>query len=231
MQTRVVFSILLTMIAAGCRSGGRGVPLPAPIATPVAPSFSGPTAGWPPRPVAVTNEQRVAFTPGALTEEMVPGLRAIAEANAEVRAALGSRFAFVTAGQAEPEKRAVTAVRPFRLVYFSHDRNVGVDVLLDRQQVLRVSEMREYQPPAGLDEMELAVRLARNDPRAARTVANLRGEAIRIDPQPGQPGYGNRVLYVAFLAPDSDHTDYAAIVDLTRQEVLSFNAVSKRSKR
>jgi hypothetical protein len=228
---RIVLSILLLLITAACRTSYRQ-PLPAPIdaaATVNNARFSGPSEGWPPRPTGNTNVQVVASTPGPLTEEMVPGLRAVAEANAEVRAALGARFAYVSSGLAEPEKQAATAVRPFRLIYFSHDRNVGVDVRLDRDRVLSVSDMR-YQPPAGQEEIALAVEIARRDPRLREAAANLQGEGIRLDPQRGQPGYGNRILYVAFSRPESEHTEYGAIVDLTRQELLSFTTVGKRSQ-
>lgn len=238
MQRRIVLSILLLSLAAACPSYRRSYrePLPAPIGTAAttavnAARFSGPAEGWPPRPAGSTNEQTVLSTPGPLTEEMVPGLRAVAEANAEVRAALGARFAYVSAGLAEPDKQAATAARPFRLIYFSHDRNVGVDVRMDRERVLSVSELRGYQPPAGQEEIALAVEIARRDPRVREAVANLQGEAIRLDLQPGQPGYGNRVLYVAFSSPDSEQTEYAAIVDLTKQQVLSFTTASgRRSK-
>ncbi|HEV7243252.1 MAG TPA: hypothetical protein VGQ36_28765 [Thermoanaerobaculia bacterium] len=165
--------------------------------------------------------------PGAFTEAMEASLRTAALQDARVRTALGERFGYVAAAEVEPDKErppnSATAL-PVRLTFFSYANNVAVEVLMSGRAVENVNPREGYQPPAGAEEMEAAIALARRDDRL-RGVQRMDATAIVTERQKGQPSYGHRVLHVSFSVPGADAPGYYALVDLTDQKIVTAGPV------
>jgi hypothetical protein len=195
--------------------------------------FTGPREGWPPKPRERANVTHVPYReiPGSLTDALEARMRRAAVSHPQVRALLGSRFAYISADEIEPDKgapRNPSAPLAARVTFFSHANNVAVEVRMLQTQVQGARRRAGYHPPEGQDEIRLAVNLARRDSRLYARVRNLEGNAILAHPRQGQPGYGHRVLYVAFSRADEDRTLYFALVDLTAQQVLSAGSAGRR---
>jgi hypothetical protein len=216
---------VIGLCATGCHRADKTHTLPNEIPTPPRITFTGPSEGWPPRPQGRTNEVEVPYTlrQGALTDARTAELRQAALQNAQVRAALGERFAFITAAEVEPDKQnpqAAAAATEVRLTFFSYSTNVAVQVLMRAREVEKVERREGYQPPEGAEEIKAAIELARRDPRLREVVQNMQATAILTYVQQDRPGYGHRVLHVSFSAPGDDVPRYFALVDLTEQKVL-----------
>ena len=110
-----------------------------------APGFSGPEQGWPPRTVGVTNLGEIEFRPfkDHLNDELAKSLKDAALRDERVRRALRNRFAHIDIDEMDPPKDRKDE-RPSgyhtRFTFFSHARNVEVEVEMWGQMVVRVSD-------------------------------------------------------------------------------------------
>lgn len=193
--------------------------------------FSGTSEEWPPRPRGRTSETDVPTTvrEGALTEALGLHLRLLALQDARVRSALGERSAFVAAAELEPDKDrplVPPGALPIRLTFYSYSNNFAVEVLMSGRGVESVRRREGYQPPEGAEEIEAAIALARRDERLPSAVHGLDATAIVTERQPGQPGYGHRVLHVSFSVPAADAPRYYALADLTDGNVITAGPVA-----
>jgi hypothetical protein len=195
--------------------------------------FSAEKKEWPPRPEGRTNVTDVPWKeiPGALTPSREGELRNAALQDARVRAALGARFAYISAGTVERDKDRAPGsneATEVRLTFFSHDKNVAVLVLMRGTEVRSVTPKEGYQPPEGVDEIKMASTLAARELHLGTKLRELQSGAIAVFPSQGQPGYGHRVLHVTFNQSGEDLPRYFALVDLTDQKVLSGGPVRQK---
>jgi hypothetical protein len=156
-------------------------------------------AGLPPMPKGrkLTNHTLdVKADPDMLTNERVTAARAIAAKDERVKAALGSRFAFLHVGQVDPAKGASgPARRPIGVRFYSYSRNRGFDVMTDGDKVTRIVPMRVgAQPPTSPEEVAAAADIVRRDPRHQKDVADL---FVRGIVTPGTAGH--RHLHLLFF--------------------------------
>ncbi len=199
--------------------------LPAPPPPPQALEFTGREAGWPPQIKGAANIKVLPTeqVPGALTPAFALRLGEVAEASPAVRRSLGDRFAFIEADLVEADKisdQHPLEQRLARATFYSYSRNVAVRALVRGGDVLEVTDVEGYQPPESPQEVEQAVKLAREDSRIRDAVRDLEGRALLTEVGEGKPGAGHRVLYVSFLPRGSARTEVMALVDLTDGRVL-----------
>jgi hypothetical protein len=158
-----------------------------------------------------------------MTQAFAQRLGEVAEASPDVKRSLGDRFAFIEADLVETDKNPGLQPLEQRLVratFYSYSRNVAVSALVRGGEVLDVKDVEGYQPPETPQEVEQAVKLAREDQRIRDTVRDLDGRALLTEIGEGKPGAGHRVLYVSFLPRGSAGTEVMALVDLTDGRVL-----------
>jgi len=206
--------------------------LPGKIPTVPAIEFTKVEEGWPPRPQGRTNESDVPWTqrPGAFTASQEAGLRQSALQDTQVRAALGERFAYITASEVEPDKarpRSAGEPIPVMLTFYSYSNNVAVEVHMSGQKVEKVNRREAYQPPEGAEEIKAAIALALQDPRAVESVRNMRATAIVTYREAATSEAGHRVLHVSFSTPPDYVPQYYALVDLTANKVLIFSKIAE----
>jgi hypothetical protein len=227
MRNILVIGLVCVTVATGCpRSARPDTPLPAtPPRTPDlqltkrGEAFPGDISG-------VTNLQLVpwAEVPGALTDALEARLRGIAAADNRVREALGARFAYLSAGRTEEAKEASAQQVPkWRLKFFNYVRNAAIEVRMTDGEVVSVALSADSAPPESREEIEMAIRIARQDVRVLRATEGLQGQAILT---PGPDGVSNsagraRVLHVVFLRGEERLPRYFALVDMTHERVLA----------
>ena len=178
-------------------------------------------------PIGATGITAVAWReiPGSLTDELETQIRSAAQQNSLVRSWLGPRYAYIDTSPLEMPKGATNMFpgQPLqsRVTFFSHSFNWAVLADMNGTNVVGATNSTTLQPPEGADEVAAALALARSDPRLAGTVQGLIGGGLLISiATPGQPGFGHRVIHVGFSLPDEAVPRYAALVDLTLQEVI-----------
>jgi hypothetical protein len=181
-------------------------------------------------PIGATGITAVAWReiPGALTDELATQIRFAAQQNSLVQSWLGDRYAYIDTSPLEMPKDTTNMFpsQPLqsRVTFFSHSFNWAVLADMNGTAVVGVTNSTTLQPRAGADEVAAALDLARADPRLAGIVPGLIGRGLlAIIDTPGQPGFGNRVIYVAFSGPDEAWSRHAALVDLTLQQVISVS--------
>ena len=199
--------------------------LPPRPENPRALEFTGPEAGWPPQVKGATNIKILPAeqSPSGLTTERVDRLRAAAIAAPAVKRSLGDRFAFIGAALVENSKQddqLPIDQRVVNLTFFSYSRNVAVRTLMRKAVVSDVTDIEGYQPAESPEEIDRAVRLAREDPRIRDSVRELEGRALLTGTGEAALGSGHRVLYVSFLRQNSARTEVMALVDLNDNRVL-----------
>lgn len=191
--------------------------------------FAGAGHGWPPIPLEWENVQPVEVEeiPGALTEELEVRIRKSAGENPRVQAVLGERHVHLTTDMRYFGK----GVRPnpalpldTRLIYFSHTNNIAVEVLMKGLSLVSVAVIPGFQPPEVPEEIEVAVKLARADPRLKNEVRDLGSGGLLLVRREGEIGYGHRLIWVTFFEPEDTEGEkpalYTAVVDLTDLKVL-----------
>ncbi len=236
MERKSKYLLFLLCVAAssflGCRRETKQSRLPSKIPVPPAIEFTKVEEGWPPRPQGRTNESYVSWTQrsAAFTESQEAGLRQAALQDAQVRAALGDRFGYITASEIEPDKahpRSATEQAPVILTFYSYSNNVAIEVQIAGQKVEKVNRREGYQPPEGVEEVKAAIALALQDQRAAESVRNMRPTAILTYAESGREQQGHRVLHVSFSSPPDYVPQYYALVDLTANKVLVFSRIAE----
>jgi len=195
--------------------------------------MSGPEGAWPPMPKGATDVHTIPTVerPESLTDERVAAMKLAALADPNVRAALGTRFAYLTAdelelpkGQTRPPGTAIPGV----LAFYSHSGGMAVRVRMTGPHVDAIERLPELQPAEGADEIAEAIGLARRDERITAAVASLAGYAMLTQPLDDKRPQGQRVLYVSFSKPEDDHSEYFATVDLIQQKVLAAGKAAGR---
>jgi hypothetical protein len=160
-----------------------------------------------------------------MTGELEQQYRTIAGSTASARELLGGRFAYSYLEVIEPPKgRAADSIH-VTLWFFSHDQNASVAVTM-KNGVVEQAEKTDRWVPEGREEVEAAVRLAREDPALVGKLGDLEGGAMLAQPErDNAPWIGNRVLDVRFF--DSARVSrFMATVDLTTQKVLRAGPAS-----
>jgi hypothetical protein len=222
----VLLSAVTILGVASCRRTENAQTLPTEVPRPPEIKFTGAAEGWPPRPQGRSEETLVNWTPRAqaLTEAQVTEIQQLAVQNAQVHTALGQRFAFITAAEADPDKQQSQSANeplPVRLTFYSYSNNIAVEVLMRGREVASVERKEGYQPPEGAEEIKVAIEMARRDSRIRAAVKDMSATAIVTYPEPKRPGYGHRILHVSFSGPNEDVPRYYALVDLTDQKILT----------
>ncbi|MFN0167941.1 MAG: hypothetical protein ACKV22_16065 [Bryobacteraceae bacterium] len=145
-------------------------------------------------------------------------MREIAMADARVRASLGNRFALLGSGWLESSKDQggdVTSER-YRLVFYSYQNNVSVNVVVERNQVVDVVPGKKgYQPAESHEEVEAAADLVKRDDRYRALVEGLVARGIET---PSEDGH--RRLYVTFHKQKRTPAVVEATVDMTLGRVV-----------
>ena len=223
--------VLVAVISDGCHR--RKIP-----ASPHPPPSLGQTGlgeGWPPQTVGVTNLRTLPTVEavGSLTEEYEARIRRSAEADTSVRALLGDRFAYLATRESEVEKgKGPPRGENLQTVveFYNHASNMLIEVRMRGTVVLGADARRPLQtPPAGQDEIALAIQIARSDQRIAGLASGLRADAIEIDSESaGDRDSRHRVLQVTFSREEGGAARYSATVDLTDRRVLRAGAVARQ---
>jgi len=190
--------------------------------------------GLPPEPINIIAREEIPYfpIPGALNSNYELAVQDVVLSRPEFRAMVGERFAFINVAEIEFGKtrpRGTNEPIAAQALFFSHTFNKGVQVLLRDLEVIHVRNLPvgivPVPPcPAGIAEIDEAVNLARRDPNLANLVANLRGDAITVELEPGKQGADHRVLHVSFSTPDEELPKFFAYVDLTDLVVLRTGA-------
>jgi len=202
-----------------------------PITEPRArtPEFSGSDQGWPPKTVDVTDVREVQFRSMGdhLNDDLEERLRRAALRNPQVRDAVGERFGYIDTDETEPLK-VRKGERPSgthtRLSFFSHSRNVEVEVEMRGFLVVRVSDKEGGEPPEGEDEIRAAVGIAKRDPRLQAEVRDLAAAAILATVNDDHPAARHRLLHVTFRRPGAYMPLHNALVDLTEEQVITVHS-------
>lgn len=194
------------------------------------PKFTGPEAFWPPKVKDVTNLRQIPWDSpsGELTESREIQVRQAALRDERVRAALGERYAHMNTMVIDPGKGTEHNCLTTRVTFFSYTHHRAVLVTMNELRVDGVINKDGYQPPEGVDEIRMAIDIARNDSRLREKVLNLDGEGILAYPRADSPGAGHRVLYVTFTSPGGYLPLWSATVDLTDEKVLSVRSPQTR---
>ena len=158
----------------------------------------------------------------ALTAGRISALRQRAEADARVRAALGTRFAFLSAAFVDSGVKSTPPPKQdVQLVYFNYASNRAVVVRFSADQVKAVDVRPEgFQPPESDGEVAAAAEIVAKDPRYAAAVRDLPARGI-LTPAPS----GHRYLYLIFKKPEQPAA-FIATVDLTAGKVVQAGPVT-----
>ncbi len=242
-------AVVFGLLAAGCSldASSRGPfgpadpetsipkqPLPAQVPTKHALEFTADESPGhiKPKMAGSTADATVTRSPNptaSLSASEIAGLRRTAEADARVRALLGTRWGFIDADlMPSPSKMTFGCCRLqarfTRLTYFSYSHNVAVEVTLKDGTELQASRTERYLPPEGPQDVQRGIELARADSRLAGKVRDLQGHGLLMQPDRGffknDPGYGHRVMWITFSQGVGGDPKYWAQVDLTDDRVL-----------
>ena len=198
-------------------------PTPAGGATRIEPQgVAGDTTRFPPQPKGYreatdpTKTLRVVAAADQLTTARVAALRQRAEADGRVQAALGARFAFLSAAFVDSGVKTQPPPRQdVELNYFNYATNRAVAVRFAGDVIKAVDVLPAgFQPPESDGEVLAAAEIVRKDPRYATTVGELPARGI-LTPAPE----GHRYVYVLFKKP-KEPAVFEAVVDLTDRKVV-----------
>jgi hypothetical protein len=118
-------------------------------------------------------------------------------------------------------------------ILYSYRDDQAIEVRLDRDgEKIHDVSVRPYQPPPTEAEIQRAVELARSDPRLARRMSDdehLVGTAILVDSSDqDSPSLNHRRFDVRFGCPSERLPRFMAMVDLSREAVVSVGSCSAR---
>jgi hypothetical protein len=150
-------------------------------------------------------------------------MRELALADARVRDSLGNRFALLGSGWLEADKDQGTdsTSERYRLVFYSYQRNVAVNVVVERNKVVDVTPGRKgYQPAASHEEVAAAADLVEKDERYRALVEGLVARGIETPSEDG-----NRRLYVTFHKQKRTPALVEATVDMTLGRVVTARSL------
>ena len=215
------YILIIAMIIFSCKSRDtKKTTLPDKVPGDTLLTFTGPEKGWPPRPAGATNVKSEEWIDiGLVSDTLVARLVQIALQDQKVKDALSSRYIFLSASQIEEKKDDKLFSDRIQLTFFSYDNNNPVEVTIKDNKVFSV-ERKNYQPPAGREEIKAATRIALSNRELSVNTKDLLAEGIlsgrRRDNQP----QSHRVIYIVFSKEAEDDISYYAYVDMTDQKLL-----------
>ena len=179
---------------------------------------------FPPQPMSIENVrvensgQRTARA--AIAQERA---NALPDQSADVQLALGDRYTYI--GQEFLNMKGDRNNSQVRHTYFSHSKNVTIEVLMDQESVRAIHPIApdRYQPPLTESEMAEAIQIARRTllDEGITQIADLEGHTILALPTDGNSAFFNhRIGYVSFHRNVDVGPEYVAWVDLTDQVVV-----------
>lgn len=199
--------------------------------------YAGKEEGYPPKIRGAQNVRPIASRP--LQELLPPQLalrvREAATSHAEVKAALGAKFVYITSAVLPPEKpprpagvSPPSSPRVIRVLFYSYSKRMAVEARLRDLTVLRVILRPRYMPPETTDEVQSAIALARADPRLKDHIGALTPRVLlSLPPDPGR-GQLPRIVRVSFAAGEEADPAFDALVDLVEGKVLDARSLPKR---
>jgi hypothetical protein len=159
----------------------------------------------------------------------VRAVRDVALGNAQVKRALGERFAYLGTESIDapaPTERSATTTAPTTVMrYYSYSRNRAIDVYLSDEKVVEVRPRQPgYQPAETHDEVADAAAIVRADKRYRSVVADLPARGL-VTPSTT----GHRHLYILFYKEeDVPPPVFRATVDMTTRRVVSARAIRRQ---
>lgn len=144
-------------------------------------------------------------------EKQVITLRQRAEADKQLRKALGKRYAYLSASLADTKDKSQK--QEIRLEYFNYTTNRAVHVWLSDDEVRQV-RVQQCQPPESDDEIRIAEAIIRRNSRYKDAVEGLPVRGI-LTPSPK----GHRYIYLMFKN-EGEPAVFDATVDLTAGEIV-----------
>lgn len=170
-----------------------------------------------------------------LTEDLLRKAQQTALRNGVVKhLLLNKRYIPIGASLRNTSDRHKGAEHLVLFLFYNYTDDLTAEVWLDHdcQQVVRVIQVR-YQPPAVDEEIEQAIRLAREDPRLADHLSDaLEGTAILVqaidcyDHSATIPYYYHRLFEVRFGPPEERPPLYFALVDLSVEIVIQVKLLN-----
>lgn len=172
----------------------------------------------------------------AVSAELESSVQAVVIANASVRKHVdGRRHEWIGVSVVDSKAAADCGwgKGPSLLaVMYSYDDDRAIEVRLDAAgKKVHAVEQLAYQPPPTAAEIERAIELARADERhAAKIKDDLVGTAILVStPDSLSPTFNRRQFDVRFTSPCHRLPDHSAIVDLSRETVVSVGPCCSES--
>jgi hypothetical protein len=166
-----------------------------------------------------------------LTEELIQRAQAATLDAEEVRQMLADKR-YIAIGASLREDR-VDNTTSLVFILYNYTDNLTVEVSLDENArgVTHVAQ-EPYQPAPLQEEIDRAIRLARDDRRLAERLSEqLEGTAILVSPaDPDHPQYNHRQFDVRFGRPDERLPRYWALVDLSTEIVLGAGSVQNNER-
>lgn len=195
--------------------------------------FTSNGGGWPPEPRGQTQvrELEAEQIPGALTDAFAEEIRKYAIYDTRVAALLGDRFVHLTTDMRRWGKgRRPDPSVPLetRIIFYSESNNLAVEVWMKGLSVQGAVGRQGVQPPEVPEEIEEAVALARRHPAIRDLVHGLAAGGLLLPRQDGDPGPGQRIIWVTFFEAAEIEGEkpalFSAAVDLIEQKVLVARA-------
>ena len=174
----------------------------------------------------IANARDVGFDsiPGALNTQDVVAYVAAARAEPRVQRLLGERSAFVQELDASDSKLGNPTAHHLKLIFYSHTHSRTVEVTVNRNNVLGARYVDNYYPPEGKEEIDQAIGIAKQDPRLAGRVNDLRAGGMSFQHVENTSYLNHRVMDIRFY-DDALVSKYFAVVDLTDLKVQAAGAV------
>ncbi len=186
---------------------------------------------WPPVLKGIENIKvfETELSASAVTAAFQSRANEIALGSPKMRRLLGKRFVFAGADLLDDSKSEDTRPleqRSAKVTYYSYDRNVAVRAIVRQGEVTEASDLEGYQPPETAEEIVAASKIALNDARIAREIAELEVHGLLTEMQEGQAGAGDRLIYLSYEKPGSAVADYFALVNMTTGNVIDAGSVA-----
>jgi hypothetical protein len=170
--------------------------------------------------------------PAQVTQELSERVRAMVLEHHQLQDVRGQRYVWIgiSALDEKPQRRnqgEETSPAGLLAVLYSYTDNVAIEIRLDAagREIGDVAR-RAYQPPPTEEEIRRAIEIAQADSRLADQVtSDLEGSAILVSPaDPQSPNYNHRQFDVRFACPSEPLPRFMAMVDLSRERVLSVGS-------
>ena len=114
----------------------------------------------------------------------------------------------------------------FRVLFYSYSTKQAVEVLIGGEKKMVINPLFDIYIPETYEEIQIAIKLAKEDERISSCVCRLEANAI-LEPLTDEkhPSFENRVMRVMFSEKYDDFKElpvlYCALVDLNEKKVLT----------